>query len=101
MSVQMAAQILADTANVTASRGAATPYALAFLSSTAIEVIAVATVFTMLAFAVARSIFRSNVISHQWLRFHRAFDILKLSKMLIPLACLSATVWVWSLIQGA
>lgn len=101
MSVQMAAQILADTADATASHGAATPYALAFLSSTAIEIVAVATVLTMLAFAVARSMFRSSVISDQWLRFYRAFDILKLSKMLIPLACLSATVWVWSLIQGA
>ena len=100
MSVQMAEQIFADTANATA-HGAATPYALLFLSSTAIEVIAVATVLTMLAFAVARSIFRPSVISHPSPRFHRAFDILKLSKMLIPLACLSATVWVWSLIQGA
>ena len=32
---------------------------------------------------------------------YRALDILKLSKMVIPLACLSATVWVWNLIQGA
>ena len=101
MSVQLAAQALADTVNATASHTAATPYTLAFLSSTAVEVIAIAAIFTMLAFAFGRSLFGSNPISDRWLRLHRAFDILKLSKMLIPLACLSATVWVWSLIQGA
>jgi len=100
MSVHMAAQALADTANATASHAATTPYTVAFASSTAVEVIAVATVFTMLVFAGARSLFRSSAISDQWLRLHRAFDILKLSKVLIPLVCLSATVWVWNLVQG-
>ena len=101
MSVKMAAQALADAANATASHADTTPYVLAFLSSTAVEVIAVATILTMLAFAVTRSLFRSNAFSDRSLRLHRAIDVLKLSKMLIPLACLSATVWVWSLVQGA
>lgn len=101
MSVQMLARAVADTVDATAGHAAATPYALAFLTSTAVEVIAVATVLTMLAIGALRSLFRSSAISDNWPRFYRAFDILKLSKMVIPLACLSATVWVWTLIQGA
>jgi hypothetical protein len=100
MSVQMMARALADMVGGGAGHEAATPYTLAFLTSTAVEVIAVATVFTMFAFGLGRSILRSSVIGDHWPRLYRAFDILKLSKMLIPLACLSATVWVWSLIQG-
>jgi hypothetical protein len=101
MSVQVLARAAADTLGATAGHAAATPYDLAFLSSTAVEIITVATVLTMVALSLARSIFRSGGMGDYWLRLYRAFDILKLSKMIIPLACLSATVWVWSLIQGA
>ena len=101
MSVHMLARTVGETVGATAAQAAATPYTLAFLSSTAVEIIAVATVLTMLALGIARSIFRSSALGDHWLRLYRAFDVLKLSKMVIPLACLSATVWVWSLIQGA
>jgi hypothetical protein len=101
MSVQMTARAIAFMVGGAAGLAAAAPYTLAFLTSTAVEVIAVATVFTMLAFGLGRSILRSSAIGDHWQRLYRAFDVLKLSKMLIPLACLSATVWVWSLIQGA
>lgn len=76
------------------------PYSLAFLSSTAVEIIAVAVLLTLLTVGVARSILKSTTISQQWLRLYRALDVLKLYKMIIPLACLTGTVWVWSLIQG-
>ena len=101
MGVQGLAQAAADTVGATAGHTAATPYELAFLSSTAIEIIAVATLLTMIALSISRSVFRSGGMGDYWLRLYRTFDILKLSKMLIPLACLSATVWVWSLVQGA
>ncbi len=99
MNLHLAAQALAGTAGATAHT-ADTTYALAFLSSTAVELVAIAALFTMLASAAMRFLFKSSAISDYWVRLNRAFDILKLSKMVIPLACLSATVWVWSLVQG-
>ena len=98
---QSAARAVGDVVGGGSGHEAATPYDLAFLSSTAVEVIAVSAVLTMLAFALGRVLFRSSAFGGHWLRLYRAFDVLKLSKMLIPLACLSATVWVWTLIQGA
>ena len=100
MSGQITAQAIGDMVGGSTGSDSA-PYALAFLSSTALEVIAVAIILTMVAFGLGRAIFRSNSIGDYWLRLYRAFDVLKLSKMLIPLACLSATVWVWNLVQGA
>ena len=78
-----------------------TPYAMVFLSSTALEVIAVATLLTVLALGLVRVLFRSSGVADRWLRLYRAFDAFKLYKMVIPLACLTATVWVWNLVQGA
>lgn len=101
MNGQMAAQAFGDMVGGPAGPDGAAPYALAFLSSTALEVIAVAVVLTMVAFGLGRAMFRSNSLGDYWLRIYRAFDVLKLSKMVIPLACLSATVWMWTLIQGA
>jgi hypothetical protein len=101
MNVHILTRAYSDTVGGAAGQAAGAPYALAFLSSTAIEVVAVATVLTMLAFGLARSLFRSSGAGHRPGRAHRALYIMKLHKMLIPLACLSATVWVWSLIQGA
>ncbi|HLZ82794.1 MAG TPA: hypothetical protein VKQ54_04455 [Caulobacteraceae bacterium] len=100
MSGQLAASAVGDMVGGANGHEAATPYALAFLSSTALEVIVVSAVLTMLAFALGRAVFRVGALGDHWSRLYRAFDVLKLSKMLIPLACLSATVWVWTLIRA-
>jgi hypothetical protein len=97
----MMTQAVADTLAGTSGHEAAAPYTWAFMSSTVVEVIAVAAISTMLILGIVRSIFGLSSISQQWLRLYRALDVFKLSKMIIPLACLTATVWVWSLIQGA
>jgi hypothetical protein len=101
MSVQMLAHAVSDTLVGSTGHEADAPYTLAFMSSTVVEVIAVAVIFAMLAVGLARSIFRSSAISDRWLRFYRALDVFKLYKMIIPLGCLVATGWIWNLIQGA
>jgi hypothetical protein len=101
MDIQTVSRAVADTIGKLVGHGAAAPYGVAFLSSTAVEVIAAAAILTMLALGLVRSIFRSTTISDRWPRLYRVLDVLKLYKMVIPLACLSATVWVWSLMEGA
>jgi hypothetical protein len=101
MSVEMLAHAVTDTLVGASGHEGAAPYTLAFMSSTVVEVIAVAVIFTMLTLGVARSFLRSNGISDHWLRLYRALDVFKLYKMIIPLGCLVATGWIWTLIQGA
>jgi hypothetical protein len=100
MNVETLMQAVADALGVSPGHEPAGPYLVAFLSSTAVEVIAVATVLAMVIFGSARTILRSGAISHAWLRLYRALDVLKLHKVVIPLACLTATIWVWTLVQG-
>jgi hypothetical protein len=101
MNVESLVRAVADALGAAPGHEPAGPYLLAFLSSTAVEVIAVSAMLAMLVFGGARTVLRSNAVSHGWPRLYRALDVLKLSKMVIPLACLSATVWIWNLVQGA
>jgi uncharacterized membrane protein len=101
MSVQLLAHGASDILVGSAAREASDPYTVAFMSSTVVEVIAVAMIFAMLTFGLARSLFRWSAISERWLRLYRALDVFKLYKMIIPLGCLVATGWIWNLIQGA
>jgi len=101
MNVESIVQTAGSALGAASGHEAAIPYLLAFLSSAAVEVIAVAVVLAMLMLGAARSILGSNTMTATWLRLYRALDVLKLYKMVIPLACLSATVWIWTLIQGA
>jgi hypothetical protein len=100
MNVEGLVRTVADAFGAAPGHGPAGPYVAAFLSSTAVEVIAVTGVLAMLLSGGARTLLRSTV-SLGWLRLYRAVDVYKLSKTVIPLACLSATLWVWTLIQGS
>jgi len=101
MSIPMLSGAAAETFNASAGHSGAAPYVLAFMSSTAIEVVAVAAILSMVAFSLGRSILGTTSLGDHWLRLWSGFDVLKLTKIIIPLACLTVTVWVWIATQGA
>jgi hypothetical protein len=73
------------------------PYALAFLSSTAIEVAAVAfLLFLMVSAALGRS-----PLAGIWSRAWRGATAAGVYKLAIPIACLTLTVWGWVAARGA
>jgi hypothetical protein len=99
MNVASILQVVANTFGAAPDQSAAGPYLAAFLSSTAIEVAAVAALLAMVLSGGARAVLRAGALSHGLARVYRALDVLKLYKIVIPMACLSATLWIWSLIQ--
>ncbi len=98
MSTPMLSQVIADTIGAPAGHAGAAPYVLAFLSSTAVEVIAVAALLSMLAFGIARSVRGSTSLEDH--RPWGGLDALKLYKIVIPLVCLTMTAWIWISTQG-
>ena len=76
------------------------PYALAFLSSTAIELFAVAVLLTIVANAATRRGVERRA-SADAARITFRIDIMKLYKLIIPVLSLGFTVWLWTATRGA
>ena len=77
-----------------------TAYALVFASSSAIQVIAAAGCLWLAITALLRFLPR-NPAQGAPKRDWRGLGVLKLHKLVIPLACLTLTGWVWIATQGA
>ena len=94
-------QNLTQLFSVPAAQGDAATYVLAFLSSTAVELIAVACLISAFAIGAVRKLLRAGADQDPQDRTWGRFDVLSLSKLIIPLACLTMTVWVYIVTQGA
>lgn len=80
--------------------GDATTYVLAFLSSTVVELIAVACLISGFAVSVVGRLIRSTAQGDRLPRLLGRLDILSLSKLIIPVSCLTMTLWVYFATQG-
>jgi hypothetical protein len=84
--------ILQDIPTVDASTA---PYLLAYMSSSAIEVVAVAVGLSMIAFTLLRRLPPAAPARAKSARPARRFDVLHLSKLVLPLFSLGVTGWIW------
>ena len=83
-----------------ASLGDRAPLAVAFLSSTAVELIAVAALLTVVANAAARRATGRRTPADAP-RMNFRIDVMKLHKLIIPVLSLAFTVWLWTATRGA
>jgi hypothetical protein len=74
-----------------------TPYALAFVLSSAVEIAAVAALFTVLSLAVLRHVRAPRRSVTAW----SPVNLLQFHKLLIPVGSLALTGWVWIATQQA
>ena len=94
-------QSLTQLFAVPSAHGDAATYVLAFLSSTAVELIAVACLVSALAIGGLRHLFRETADQDPNDRLWGRFNVLSLSKLIIPVTSLTMTVWIYVATQGA
>ena len=94
-------QSLTQLVSVPAAHGDAATYVVAFLSSTAVELVAVACLISAFALGGVSQLLRGGG-DHDRRRTGRfQFDVLSLSKLIIPVTCLIMTVWIYLATQTA
>ena len=86
---------------IPAAHGDAATYVLAFLSSTAVELVAVACLISAFAIGGLRHLFQATADQDRHDGGGFRLDVVSLSKLVIPLACLTMTVWIYIATQGA
>ena len=91
---------LTDVFSASAAHGEGATYALAFLSSTALELIAVAFLVSAFARGALRQLTRPQRTGARARPIWARFDVLSLSKLLIPLSCLTMTIWIYLATQN-
>ena len=77
------------------------PYAVAFLSSNAIEVIAVAALLTVIANTVTRRAARNSGAAGRAPRSLFRIEPMHFHKLIIPVLSLGLTIWLWTATRGA
>jgi hypothetical protein len=81
--------------------GETTPYQVAFLTSSAVEVIAVAALLALAVTSLTRRApkARGKVADRRLER--RGIDVMHLHKLVIPVVSLGVTIWIWTATRGA
>lgn len=96
MSVHQLIQFYTEFAHGAANHPGGAPYVVAYLSSAAVEIVAIGGALALMGVAIARRASGWGMaLGSLWSEIWREFDFVQLGKLVIPLACLTMTGWIW------
>lgn len=95
MSVTYVLQTAAQATGAAARHSEGPAYLAAFLSSSAVEVIAIVLALAFALYQAGRGISQLPLIGRLWARAWRGFDVFQLYKLIIPAASLAGLLVIW------